>query len=105
LPGGRLNQPESPEEALIREISEELPGARNIEIQNLLLAKRGFHREDQKDMVILYFRINATIDKVQLSSEHTDFIWVDREKLAELQQEPAEDFFDSMLDALDLALG
>jgi len=56
-------------------------------------------------MVILYFRINATIDKVQLSSEHTDFIWVDREKLAELQQEPAEDFFDSMLDALDLALG
>lgn len=75
LPGGRIDGDESFESTLIRELNEELPGIKNIEIGELLGAFRvSKEYPDNTGLVLLYFDVQATLpDSVVISDEHDDF--------------------------------
>ena len=77
-PGGRMDGDEDFRATLMRELSEELPGIKDVSIGELL----GAHRL-QKDidgdvsLVLLYFLVRAKLpEPVKLSEEHDDYLWV-----------------------------
>lgn len=81
-PGGRIDGDETIEEALSRELHEEVPNIKDIEIKDIL----GAHRL-QKDidgdtsLVLMYYLVRADIDgEPELSDEHDDYMWADRDE-------------------------
>ncbi len=77
-PGGRIDDNESIEETLTREISEELPNAKLHKIKKLESAFR-LQKDILPDisLVMLYYIVDVTLpEEVELSPEHTDHRWV-----------------------------
>ena len=77
-PGGRIDENETIQEALVRELHEELPGIKNIEIHELLSAFRvpGMPLGD-KGLVLLFHRVTAEFpDGVRVSEEHDSYEWM-----------------------------
>lgn len=80
VPGGRIDDNESFDETLMREISEELPGTKVISIGELL----GTYRvpvdvKDDTGLVLLFFRVEANVpEPVVISDEHEEYMWVKR---------------------------
>ncbi len=78
IPGGRIDNDETFEETLKRELSEELPGCKLISVQKL----EGAHRllkdiENDTSLVLLYFLVDAQLPKeITLSEEHESYIWI-----------------------------
>lgn len=78
VPGGRIDGDESIEDALAREISEELPGAELKSVTKILCAHR-LPKDIDKDLSLLlvYYLVDVLLpSKIELSTEHTDSIWV-----------------------------
>lgn len=78
MPGGRLDDDEELEDALAREISEELPGAELIEIHGIA----GVHRV-QKDfdgdisLTLVYYDVAVRLpEDIVLSEEHGEWRWI-----------------------------
>jgi 8-oxo-dGTP diphosphatase len=78
VPGGRIDDSEDFEEALRRELSEELPGIEVSEIKQLLGAYRLPKDIDvDTSLVLLYFLVEAIVpETVLLSDEHSEYSWV-----------------------------
>ncbi len=78
IPGGRINDDESIEQTLRRELAEELPGIKDVHIQGLVTAHRlPFDIDDDLGLMLIYFEVTANLpDPIQLSEEHTDHTWV-----------------------------
>jgi len=81
-PGGRIDGDETIQEALNRELHEEVANIKNIEIKDIL----GAHRL-QKDingdtsLVLIYYLVRADIDGIpELSDEHDDYMWADKDE-------------------------
>lgn len=77
-PGGRIDDDETIQETLVRELHEELPGIQNIEIHELLSAFRvpGMPLGD-KGLVLLFHRVTAEFpDGVRVSEEHDSYEWM-----------------------------
>lgn len=77
VPGGRIDTNELIEEALIRELHEEVPNIKNIQKHEILHAHR-IERDvkDDVSLVLVFFRVTADFDgEPQLSQEHTDYKW------------------------------
>jgi len=99
LPGGRINDSEAVEEALSRELREELPSIGNFKIGNLLNVFRLDHDlTSGNGLVLIYFKVTADKFDIQLSDEHSDFAWVDGEEIDTYKLE------DGFKDAVKLAL-
>lgn len=87
MPGGTLEFDEQPEEALKREIKEEL-GIDNISIYEIvetgsyLIPKPEWEKEYQYTAVI--FRTDFDTDNIQLSDEHTEAGWFSAKELETL---------------------
>ncbi|MGB4759438.1 MAG: NUDIX hydrolase [Candidatus Saccharimonadales bacterium] len=82
VPGGRIDDNESIEQALLRELKEELPSHSNPRIGELLNAYRipGSIKDDL-GLVLLFYRVDIDIaDAIALSDEHTDYEWVSFEE-------------------------
>jgi len=96
FPGGKVEMSESPEDALVREIKEEL--SLHIEV-GPLVGEETFHYSSR----ILRLRVYETsvVDaKLQLL-EHDDFQWVDVEKLDPLiLSEPDRPFVQKLLELM-----
>ena len=78
MPGGRIDDNERFEEALAREITEELPGSTNIVIGKQLGTYR-IERDIEADLglVLVFFEAHATlVDPLVLSDEHETVLWV-----------------------------
>ena len=85
LPGGRMAPGEQIEQALRRELREELPSATNVHVRSLIhAAPVGRQFDGGAGLLLLYYRVHADVPGVELSEEHVGHTWVGAEHLAAL---------------------
>ena len=78
VPGGRIDDDESIEQTLNRELKEELPNIKNVRVGSLLNAYR-LHKDidGDKSLVLVFFKVEADFNgDPELSDEHIDLQWV-----------------------------
>lgn len=88
LPGGRINGDESIFETLDRELHEEILNLRTYRVGKLLHLWR--HPKDFPEghgLVIVCYKVNAELDHVELSEEHSAYRWVSLVEINELKNE------------------
>ena len=76
LPGGRMEEGEGIEQALRRELGEELPGIASIAIGQVLHA--ALVPDDTRGLILLFYRVQANIPTVTISAEHFWLLWRNR---------------------------
>lgn len=78
VPGGRMDDEESIDETLLRELSEELPGISKVENKGIICAHRlPKDIKPELSLMLIYFEVRASLpDPIRLSEEHKDFKWV-----------------------------
>ncbi len=85
IPGGRIDDNETLEETLRRELSEELPSMWKYTIGDVLGAYRlSKDIVDGKALVLIFYSVKAEPFEVILSDEHSDYKWVTRDTVSEL---------------------
>lgn len=85
-PGGRIDNNESIEETLIRELHEELPGIENIRLNSILHAARvpGMPLGD-RGLFLVWYHVAADFPRgVQLSDEHDAYKWCSADEAIEI---------------------
>ena len=85
IPGGRIDDNETLEDTLKRELREELPSLGEYKIGDVVSAYRlSKNIDDDRALVLIFYRIDAEPFEVVLSDEHTAYRWVTKETLPEL---------------------
>lgn len=85
FPGGKMEENETPEQCLIREIKEEL----NMEIEPIEIYKVIRHRHKDKDILLLAYICNF-IGGEGRPIECNDFRWIEKEELDDYEYTPAD---------------
>ena len=81
LPGGLLDDGETPKEAVVREIKEET----GLDVETPIVFDVTFKKSDSiGDLLLLLFWVDAKDDKVTLSWEHSEYKWVSLDKAMDL---------------------
>lgn len=78
VPGGRIDQDESIEQTLERELHEELPGCTNLHIKRIVCAHRLPH-DIAKDVSLMLIYYQVTVDlpePIVISEEHSEYRWI-----------------------------
>jgi 8-oxo-dGTP diphosphatase len=89
IPGGRIDDNETIEETLKRELAEELPSLKNYSVGELLHACRLSHDiEGGTGLILIFYKINAEPFEVALSEEHQDYRWLNKTEISELLKKP-----------------
>ena len=88
FPGGKIETNETPEQAIIREIKEEL----NIDINNKCIAPLSFSEFDYKDFrLLLLLYVCRRWEGNPMSMENNEFKWVKPNMLRKYKMPPADD--------------
>ena len=88
FPGGKVEEGEAPEKALIREVKEEL----NIDINNKCIAPLSFSEFDYNNFqLLLLLYICRRWDGVPMSMENNKLEWVKPNMLRDYKMPPADD--------------
>lgn len=103
LPGGRIEDTQTPDEALRREIEEEIGIAEvsNIKFHSGCISNFEMHFDELGTIGLVLMAYELKIpdsESIQLSDEHTDYEWVDRSELPErLKEKYPKEFTDGLL--------
>lgn len=90
--GGKHDSGETPEQAVIRETKEET----SYDIDPGVELKKEEYHDDNHDLLFHYFEPEIISGNLKLSFDHSDFIWVTKEDLANFELHPSVKlFFDS----------
>ena len=88
FPGGKIETNEAPEQALIREIKEEL----NIDINNKCIAPLSFSEFDYKEFqLLLLLYVCRRWEGEPMSMENNELKWVKPNMLRKYKMPPADD--------------
>lgn len=88
FPGGRVQASESLTDALLREVSEEVPSFTNISIESLVHGARlALLNQSDVGLVLFFFKIAADFEEIALSEEHVGYRWVSQNEIPELEQD------------------
>lgn len=88
VPGGRIDGDETIEQALHRELREELPNIKNIVLEHIVDARR-LHKDidGDKSLVLIFYKVSADFDgEPRLSDEHVEAKWLDKNEAIELAE-------------------
>ena len=89
VPGGRMEKGETIDQTLRRELEEEVPGIKDFQVKNLLNVD-AVHRSDTVegiDLLLVFYKVEADLEKVSLSEEHQSYKWVSLEEIDSLERE------------------
>ena len=88
FPGGKIEKNEAPEQALVREIKEEL----NIDINNKCIAPLSFSEFDYKEFqLLLLLYVCRRWEGDPMSMENNELKWVKPNMLRKYKMPPADD--------------
>lgn len=92
VPGGRINGDESIEQALVRELREEVPNIKNIKIGGIIGAFRlPKDIEGDTSLMLVYYKVSADFDgDLQISDEHRSWRWVTQKEAQKLMAEKSD---------------
>lgn len=82
-PGGRVDEGESLEEAFKREIFEET-GVTEFKIKKTLWVNVPTYIPDKLRVAIIFYLVDFKDSEIKISDEHTQFSWVDIEKVDDI---------------------
>ena len=88
--GGRIDGDETIEQALRRELKEELPNIQNIQIGEILSANRIVKDiKGKNSLVLVFYRVGAEFvgGVPKLSEEHLEYKWADKTNALKLVEE------------------
>jgi len=80
VPGGRIETGENPIDGLVREVKEET--GLNINVKRPF-AVENFVSDDGFAITMIHFICEVNKEEIKLSEEHTDFYWVEQDKIFE----------------------
>lgn len=102
VPGGRIDGDESLHQTLTRELLEEVPNIKNIQIGQVLDAFR-VHRDikGEVSLTLIFFEVRADFEgDPEISEEHIAWKWADREEALSLVQESCKNAVKRVFDKL-----
>lgn len=106
IPGGRIDDEETVEETLRRELQEELPTLTDYKIKEILSVYRlSKNIQEELGLILIFYRIEAEKFDVEFNSEHCDYKWVTKDTVSELLTsgiaiEPG--YYDALIQALKI---
>lgn len=105
IPGGRMGEGEEIQQTLNRELTEEILTIKDIHILDFVhVYKLPKNLKDGNGLMLLFYRVEAEIDTVEISGEHVDYRWVGINDIEILNSNETY-ISDGYKKAIELALG
>lgn len=89
FPGGKIDPDENVSNAVIREAKEET----GLDVKPLKIVSELNYNEKSFDINFKIFSIESFSGEVKLSKDHTDFKWIDKKEIKELELAPVVSLF------------